>query len=104
MDIIPNMTEWSMNIELGGIKCGRLKPHSSEDSFRSTVASLNRKVFYKRGLALHVRSYWKENAVGIICVSREEFDEHKNDPVYENQWQRKIDDFHDRLLKAEELD
>lgn len=77
MDIIPNMTEWSMNIELGGIKCGRLKPHSSEDSFRSTVASLNRKVFYKRGLALHVRSYWKENAVGIICVSRKEFDEHK---------------------------
>ena len=104
MDIIPNMTEWSMNIELGGIKCGRLKPHSSEVSFRSTVASLNRKVFYKRGLALHVRSYWKENAVGIICVSRKEFDEHKNDPVYENQWQRKIDDFHDRLLKAEELD
>lgn len=94
------MTEWASDISLGEIKCGRLKPHSNDASFRSTVANVNRRLF-SRGLAIHARSYWKENAVGIYCVPRKTFDEHKNDPTYENEWQCKIDDVYNRILEDE---
>lgn len=91
MDIIRIMTDWVTEISLGEVKCGLLKEGSNDASFRSTVSHLNRTYFYKKGWAVHVRSFWRDNAVGIACVSRKDFDEHKNDSTYENEWQCKID-------------
>lgn len=91
MDVILKMTDWVTGISLGGVKCGILKKGSNDASFRSTVSHLNRTYFYKKGWAVHVRSFWQDNAVGIACVSRKDFDDYKNDSTYENEWQRKID-------------
>ena len=102
MDIIRKMTEWVTGISLGEVKCGILKSGSNEASFRSTVAHLNRTYFFRKGWAVHVRSFWRENAVGIVCVSRKDFDEHKKDSAYENEWQCKIDNVYYGELETKE--
>lgn len=95
METITCLSQWARQFKLGDIKCAFLPDGCLETTLRSTISHFNRGRGQLDGIHLHMSYYWETRGVCVVCVSFNDYVEHKRDSVYARNWKKQAKEFFD---------
>lgn len=102
MDTISVYSKWVRGMKVGEVKFGKLANEDDLNSLRCAAYQYSCGLGQRVGNAVRIAYFWSHHVVAAICVSYNDYVEHKYDHGYAKQWRPQVADLLEQLLEKEE--
>lgn len=103
MEIILSYSKWVKGMQVGDVKFGKLANEDDLNSLRCAAYQYSSGLGQRVGNAVRIAYFWSYNVVAAVCVSYDEYVEHKYDHSYAKQWRPQVANLLEQLLEEKQV-